>query len=145
MEETKRLMPGWQVLAIMASIWIVFSYVVWPMLRGPSYERELRTIPDLHMSVDDLYREYQLNDVHADNKYKDKRVLVFGNVSSVTSEPLGLSLKTPGLLSIPIDADIISSERNKVAKLSRNDGVRLICTITKRGIAVHLANCVISL
>lgn len=80
----------------------------------------------------ELFAAYQANEVSADDKYKGKKLLVSGTVSSIdkggiTGEAILLKLATPNEF-MPVTASIDDEEKPKTAKLAKGDQVRVFCT-----------------
>jgi len=76
-----------------------------------------------------LFKEYEANEVRADNKYKGKRILIFGTVEAIDKDFLGnvvLKLET-GDMFATVSATLQDSEKSMAGDLSKGDGVKLIC------------------
>jgi len=82
-------------------------------------------------SVDavELWRDYDANEFRADEKYRDRLLLVSGEVQSIDSGPTGearVHLRGPNE-HLPTRAILEASERRRAAQVSRGERVRLRC------------------
>ena len=86
--------------------------------------------PDIEVSAARLWKDYHANEVAADDKYKNKTLLVSGEVSSIDKDFLGdivLRLVTPNPY-MAVMATLQSSEKSRAAQLSKGSSVSVLCT-----------------
>jgi tRNA_anti-like len=77
----------------------------------------------------DLNRDYQANEVAADEKYKGKRLRVVGILASIDKDAFDniiLRIKADGAL-LGVMATVKDSEKPKVVKLAKEQGVVVEC------------------
>ena len=77
-----------------------------------------------------LFTDYQGNEVAADNKYKDKALLVSGTVQSIDKDFMDdiiVSLTTANMF-MPVRANLDDSEKSKAASLSKGQTIKVLCT-----------------
>jgi tRNA_anti-like len=81
------------------------------------------------VSAKQLWSAYQQNEVSADARYRDRLLLVGGQVESINKDALDkvyLVLAAPGLLGV--HATLKDSQLGAAAGVSRGDHVSLLCT-----------------
>jgi hypothetical protein len=84
------------------------------------------------VTAKELFAAYEANEVSADERYKLKKLLVSGTVSSIdkgglTGEAILLKLATPNEF-MPVTASMEDEEKAKAGKLAKGEQVRLFCT-----------------
>lgn len=87
------------------------------------------------VSARKFFKDYQENEVMADEKYKDKTVEVLGKVQEVSKglfDGINVSLRTSNQF-MPINSSLKKEEKSTAAKLKKGRKVRLKC---KGGIMV---------
>ena len=85
--------------------------------------------PDLSVSANTLFNEYQANEVAADEKFKGKRLLVSGKVASIDKGVMGglhLRLATSNEF-MSVMCSMEDSEKATVAKLQKGESVNVLC------------------
>lgn len=107
-----------------------------PAVAAPAPEPAIPGVPpgrtdklDALVSAKDLFKEYEANEVRADEKYKGKRVGVVGRVDSIDKDFMGdivLKLQTGDRFST-VHAGILGSQKSKAMDLSKGDIVQLAC------------------
>ena len=88
------------------------------------------TAPPIEVSARKLFKEYDANEVSADDSYKGKRLRVTGTVQSIDKDFMNhvmIRLGT-GNQFIPVDARMEDSEKSNAARLTKGTTVTLICT-----------------
>jgi hypothetical protein len=83
----------------------------------------------VQISAVDLFREYDRNEVSADDAYKGKRLLVTGRVASINKNFVGdivIELST-GQMFADIGATVQGSQKSIAAGLSKRQEVTLLC------------------
>ncbi len=87
--------------------------------------------PALTVEATTLYKDYETNEVAADDKYKDKALLVTGKLQAIDKDFMNnvvLKLTTGDRFGInAVHATLEDSEKSKAAKLSKGDKVSLRC------------------
>lgn len=81
------------------------------------------------VSANDLFKEYEANEVAADNKYKGKLVNVQGQVQSITKDAFNnviVQLTTPNQF-MSVYGKIQPAEENKAAALTKGQDAHLYC------------------
>jgi hypothetical protein len=79
-----------------------------------------------------LWRDYDANEVAADQVYKGKKLLVIGRVASIDKGPLGgiyVMLRSPNQF-MNVHAKMEQSQEGRAASLSKGQGVALQCMST---------------
>lgn len=93
-----------------------------------------------------LWREYDNNEIAADQRYKRHRLIVAGVVDSIDKGPLGgmyFNLRTPNMFMHTM-AKLEDSQETTAAQFSKGDRVKLECTCDGRVIGSPvLSSCVI--
>lgn len=104
------------------------------------------TAPPITVTSLQLWNDYQANEIAADAKYKGKRMLVAGTVTSIDKGPFGgllLRLAT-GNQFMQTTARMDDSQESQLAQLSRGQQVHVLCTC--QGIVIkspQLDDCII--
>jgi hypothetical protein len=83
----------------------------------------------IQISAMDLFREYDRNEVSADDAYKGKRLLVTGRVASINKnfvDDIVIDLST-GQMFADIRATVQDSQKSTAAGLSKRQEVTLLC------------------
>lgn len=108
----------------------------------PTNEKFIDT-PQITITAPELYKEYEINEARADNKYKDVLLAVQGQISeihkytsSITTVSLGVSDEY-GLGSIDCD---ISSENEILQKVSNGEVVTIIGKVNGNGLTGNAVN-----
>lgn len=81
------------------------------------------------VAAEQLYADYQANEVRADERYKGKRLLVGGKVQSIDKSAFGdivIKLATPSAMRW-VHATMKDSERPSASRLSKGDAVTVLC------------------
>ncbi len=84
----------------------------------------------LAASAKELYDDYQKNEVAADEKYKGKRLAIFGRIASIEKDALDhmlVKIKVGKSMVEDVVAQIRESEKPKVVRLEKNRGVYVLC------------------
>lgn len=90
-----------------------------------------QAVPPVEVSANDLLKAYKDNEIAANNKFKDKSVLVSGTLKSIgagiTDKPL-LTLKAGGEFEFnEPQATLAESDEAKAASLSKGQKIKLLC------------------
>jgi hypothetical protein len=104
--------------------------------------------PDVKVTAEQLYKDYQDNSVAADQKYKDKVVQVTGKVLKVGKDTFGnemVSLATGADLELGITCYFGESARPDAAKLSPGQTAVMTgrCVGLRAGSYIQLNDCTI--
>ena len=97
--------------------------------RGPAVAEEVAA-PPLNVTAEELYAAYAANEVSADDKFRGKRILVYGPVSSIDkdiADNIVVRLEGGGNSLATVDATIPNSEKSKAAALAKGDKIALLC------------------
>lgn len=89
------------------------------------------SVPPVEVSANDLLKAYKDNEIAANNKFKDKSVLVSGMLKSIgadfSDKPL-LTLKAGGEFEFnEPQATLAESDEPKAATLSKGQKIKLLC------------------
>jgi hypothetical protein len=82
------------------------------------------------VTSDQYSNDFNENEIAADNKYKDKRILIVGKIDSINKDIAGrgyLSLKTGGRFNWGMQAHLSLVGEEEAASLKRGDTVYLVC------------------
>ena len=101
---------------------------------------------DFEISAIDLYREYEANEIAADNKYKNKKLAVTGKVVEI-SEVLGevtIDLSTGDELNLTTVKCSVK-DKDKVAKLRKGQSITIIgvCDGLTLNLYISIEDCMI--
>lgn len=84
----------------------------------------------IQISASELFKEYEKNEVRADQYYKGKQLLVTGKVESISSnlfdEP-EVNLKTSSFFGF-VNVEFKSSQKNRVLDLDKGQSIQILCT-----------------
>jgi hypothetical protein len=85
--------------------------------------------PDVEVDAVTLWKDYQANEVAADNRYKDKQLLVSGKVTDISKDFLDdvvIKLATPNPF-MNVMATMDDGEAAKAARLSKGEDLKIVC------------------
>lgn len=103
--------------------------------------------PDLVVDAEQLWADYDANEVAADNTYKGKLLQVTGTIASIDKDFMGdmiVNLKSRNQFSHTM-ATLQSSEASKAASLAKGARITVLCKGRGRTIdSPSLAHCVIA-
>ena len=102
-------------------------------------EEELANAPDYILSADQLYQEYENNEVAADNKYKGKIVLISGTIQDIGKDFMSAYIRIGSDLYLGVRCSF--SEEASVARLSKGQRVRVKGEVSGKGVNVLVKNC----
>ncbi|WP_151821030.1 OB-fold protein [Acinetobacter seifertii] len=130
----------WVVIAII--LLIVLAAIFGPDKKKDSYSSSTTSeastesapappVPPVEVSANDLLKAYKDNEIAANNKFKDKSVLVSGTLKSIgadfSDKPL-LTLKAGGEFEFnEPQATLAESDEPKAASLSKGQKIKLLC------------------
>lgn len=132
--------------------WVIIVFLAFSILgRGPSSNKEDNDNDGLanssgeviEISAEDLFADYDTNEVAADQKYKGKRLKVTGIIEDFGTDILDdgyITLET-GEYFLSIQCYFKDSELDKVTKLSKGQTITLIGVCDGMSMNVVIKNC----
>lgn len=127
----------------------LFALAVFALLAAGSLDTDTDTrevqsqSPSYTLSADQLYYEYNANEVAADARYKGKVVVVFGTIQSIGKDVLGSAYIVVGGRGLLDGAQctFTKGEESSVARLLKGQRVSVKCQVSGKMGNVQLNKC----
>lgn len=128
-------------------LWMVFAIVLIlipahdknaPNMPAPSYESSssveaLAPLPEeplAEFSAQEIFDAYQRNEVAADDQFKHKKFIIYGQLDSISkdfTDDVVLTLSTSNMF-MDVHAYIVESDFSAAARLEKGQAIRLTCS-----------------
>ena len=92
------------------------------------------------LSADQLYAEYNANEVAADDKYKGKKVTVSGTVQQIANDIFGHPYVSIGSDLVGVQCSFPDSRKSSVMRLTKGQQVTIKGTVEGKMMDVQLSN-----
>jgi hypothetical protein len=114
---------------VVGGVFVLGIIVVMANMSGSTASSSAEHNPEITVDAQQLWRDYDANEVAADAVYKGKWLSVTGVVASIDKDFMGhiiLDLQSPNDF-MPTSAKLESSDADKAAALSKGTQVSLVC------------------